>query len=142
MVSSLPDANHFPEAAHLTTSTGPLCMVSVQRLFGGPFSSSLEERIGEVDHIRILASRFQRKATISTTVDVEIRTEEAYPGRQLLYGCRLDGRKLRILTLASVDHGYLSDRIQNNIGFTQVCCRGIQLTVVSDPGWFGEPHSE
>jgi len=120
MVSSLPDANHFPEAAHLTTNTGPLCMVSVDRLFGGPFSSSLAERIGEVDHIRILASRFQRNATISITVDVELRTEEAYQGRQLLYDCRLDGRKPKILTLASVGHGYLSDRIQINIGFTRV----------------------
>jgi hypothetical protein len=77
MVSSLPDANHFPEAVHLTANTGPLCMVSVHRLFGGPFSSILAERIGEVDHIRILASRFQRNATINVTVEVELQTEEA-----------------------------------------------------------------
>lgn len=76
MVSSLPDANHFPEAAHLTTNTGPLCMVSVHRLFGGPFSSTLAERMGEVDHIRILASVFQRNTTISMTLS---RTGQVVP---------------------------------------------------------------
>lgn len=56
IVSSLPLANHLPLAAHLTASTGPVCIVSVHNAFGGPFSSALGERIGDVDHIRILAS--------------------------------------------------------------------------------------
>lgn len=56
--SSLPLASHRPECAHRTTSTGPVCMLSVQRDFGGrPFSSLVLFKMGLVDQIRTFASR-------------------------------------------------------------------------------------
>jgi hypothetical protein len=56
--SSLPLANHFPECAHLTVRTGPVCIVSVHNDFGGlPDNSEASFRIGLVLHIRIFASR-------------------------------------------------------------------------------------
>ena len=55
--SSLPLASHFPECAHLTTNTGPPCIVRVQSDFGGfPDSSDASFRMGLVLHIRIFAS--------------------------------------------------------------------------------------
>lgn len=55
--SSLPLANHRPECAHLTVSTGPVCMLSVQRDFGGRFErSEAVLRIGLVLHMRTFAS--------------------------------------------------------------------------------------
>ena len=55
--SSLPLANHLPECAHLTVSTGPVCMLRVQRDFGGRFErSEAGFRMGFVLHTRTFAS--------------------------------------------------------------------------------------
>ena len=55
--SSLPLVSHLPECAHLTTSTGPVCIVSVHRLFSGrPESSEAWLRMGFVLQMRTFAS--------------------------------------------------------------------------------------
>lgn len=56
--SSLPLASHRPECAQRTTSTGPVCIVSVLSDFGGrPESSEAWLRIGFVLQMRTFASR-------------------------------------------------------------------------------------
>ena len=54
--SSLPLASHFPEYAHLTVKTGPVCMVSVERLVGNPDLCASSFNMGFVDQMRIFAS--------------------------------------------------------------------------------------
>ena len=55
--SSLPLANHRPEWAHRTTSTGPVCIVRVLSDFGGlPDNSDAWLRMGFVLQMRTLAS--------------------------------------------------------------------------------------
>ena len=55
--SSLPLASHLPECAHLTVSTGPVCILRVQRDFGGRFErSEAGLMMGLVLHMRTLAS--------------------------------------------------------------------------------------
>ncbi len=56
--SSLPLANHRPECAQRTVSTGPVCIESVHSDFGGlPDASDAGLRIGFVLQMRTLASR-------------------------------------------------------------------------------------
>lgn len=58
MASSLPLASQRPECAQRTVNTGPVCMASVHRSFGGrPETSAVWLRMGFVLHIRTLASR-------------------------------------------------------------------------------------
>lgn len=57
IASSLPLASHRPECAHLTVSTGPVCIVSVHNDLGGrPDCSEAGLRIGFVLQMRTFAS--------------------------------------------------------------------------------------
>ncbi len=59
--SSLPLARYRPWCAQRTVSTGPLCSASVHSSLGLAGSAAIaSERIGRVDHMRILVSEWGR----------------------------------------------------------------------------------